>query len=238
MLGEALYRKFGVRVSKATMCRVLRRMGLSPQKPLHRAIQQNPKAFEHWLSEEYPAIQETARQSGATIYFGDEAGVSSSHHSGTTWSEEGKTPIIRTTGKHFKVSMISAITARGDMRFMVVDGTIRTGEFRTFLQRLMANAKSPVFLILDNLGIHKTARVREFVETTNGKLKLFFLPPYSPDLNPDELVWNELKGKMGRTASRTKDELKAKVHDFMRVIQRKPKKVARYFHESHVKYAA
>lgn len=134
--------------------------------------------------------------------------------------------------------MISAVTARGDMRFMVVDGTIRTGEFCTFLQRLMTNAKAPVFLILDNLGIHKTARVREFVESTNGKLRLFFLPPYSPVLNPDELVWNELKGKMGRTTSRTKDELKAKVHGFMREIQRTPKKVARYFQESHVKYAA
>lgn len=238
MLGEALYRKFGVRVSKATMCRVLRRMGLSPQKPLHRAIQQNPKAVEQWLTKEYPTIQESARQAGATIYFGDEAGVSSSHHSGTTWGEEGNTPVIRTTGKHFRVSMISAVTARGDMRFMVVDGTIRTGEFCTFLQRLMTNAKAPVFLILDNLGIHKTARVREFVESTNGKLRLFFLPPYSPVLNPDELVWNELKGKMGRTTSRTKDELKAKVHGFMREIQRTPKKVARYFQESHVKYAA
>jgi transposase len=238
MLGEALYNRFGTRVSKATMCRVLRRMGLSPQKPLHRAIQQNPKAVEKWLTEEFPAIQAEAKQVGAAIYFGDEAGVSSSHHSGTTWGQEGKTPIVRTTGKHFRVSMVSAVSARGDMRFMIVDGTIRSAEFCTFLHRLTVKANSPIFLVLDNLGVHKTVRVKELVASTNGMLKLFFLPPYSPDLNPDELVWNELKGKMGRTGSDEKEELKGKVHGFMRDIQRDTKKVARYFQESHVKYAA
>jgi len=238
MLGVALYRKFGIRLSKPTMCRVLHKLGLTPQKPLHRAAQQNPKAVEHWVKEEYPSIQKEARKVGATIFFGDEAGVSSDYHSGTTWAEKGKTPIVRTTGSHFKVSMISAVSARGDMRFMVVDGSIRNKEFHTFLQRLMVNAEKPIFLVLDNLGIHKTKRIQEYVEAQNGMLRLFFLPPYSPNLNPDELVWNDLKGKMGRTAPAEKSELKAKVNGFMREIQRDKNKVARYFHEPGVKYAA
>lgn len=238
MLGIALYRKCGVRVSKATMCRVLHRMGLTPQKPLHRAFQQRPKVVEKWLKEEFPAIQAEAKRIGASIFFGDEAGVSSHHHGGTTWSPEGKTPVVSTTGAQFKVSMISAVSSRGDMRFMVVDKTIRAPEFCTFLQRLMVNAKAPIFLVLDNLKVHTSPRVKKLVESMKGLLRLFFLPPYSPHLNPDELVWNELKGKMGRSAPGNKAELKTQVHDFMREIQRDRAKVSRYFQEPSVKYAA
>ena len=238
MVGVALYQKFGLRISKPTMCRILHRLGLTPQKPLHRAIQQSPKAVEKWRKEEFPAIQEEAKKVGATIYFGDEAGVSTSHHSGTTWGIEGKTPIVRTTGARFKVSMVSVVSARGDMRFMLSDGAVNSHVFCEFLRRLMVGADRPVFLVLDNLGTHKTKLVQEFVESTEGRLRLFFLPPYSPELNPDELVWNDLKAKMGRTASTNKDELKARVRDFMREIQRDRARVARYFQEPGVKYAA
>jgi len=200
MVKDLILEKFAVSLSEVSVGRLLHELGLTPQRPLRRAYQQNPERVECWLKEEYPAIRKEAKAAKATIYFGDEAGVRSDYHSGTTWAPKGQTPIVRTTGSRHSLNLVSAISAKGSMRFMTVNGKMNADLFIEFLKRLLKNQNSPVFLIVDGHPVHRSAKVKAFVEATDGRLKLFQLPAYSPELNPDEQVWNQLKnhriGKM------------------------------------------
>jgi transposase len=186
MIGELIRKRFGVRLSRSSVCRLLGQMGLSAQRPLWRAYQQDPEAVRRWTEEEYPAIRRRARKLGAEIYFGDEAGVRSDFHSGTTWGQRGKTPIVSSTGARFGANMISAVSAQGKLRFMVKKGRVTATAFLEFLKRLLVNAERPIFLIVDGHPTHKAKCVRKFVDAQQGKLELFYLPGYSPELNPDE----------------------------------------------------
>jgi transposase len=154
-----------------------------------------------WLKSEYPKIKKTAQEVGADIYFGDAAHIRSDHHAGRTWGAKGRTPIVETTGARHGMSLISAITSRGKMRFMVKErGGVNADVFIEFLKRLLAGATKPIFLIVDRGPAHIAKKTKSFVETLGGKLRLFHLPPYSPDRNPDELVWKHLKADtVGRT---------------------------------------
>jgi hypothetical protein len=139
-----------------------------------------------WREKAYPEIQKLAKKVKATVYFGDEASVRSDYHSGTTWAPVGRTPVVETTGARFSVNMISAVSAKGQLRFMAFTGKMNVDRFVEFLQRLIYKAKRPIFLILDGHPVHKSRKVKDFVAITNDKLRLFILPPYSPHLNPDE----------------------------------------------------
>ena len=238
MLREALEKKFGIFVSRQTIGRTLKKLGITCQKPLHRAIQQDPVAVKKWLDEEYPAIKAQAEEEDADIFFEDEAGIRSDFHAGTTWGEKGKTPIVKTTGARFGINMLSAVSPKGEMRFMVHDGTVNGGVFITFLKRMLVAAERPIFLVVDGHPTHRSAMVKKFVEGTKGRLRLFALPPYSPELNPDELVWNVVKGKVGRAGVKKKSELKERVATSLRGLQRNPKQVKALFQEKHVRYAA
>ena len=155
------------------------------------------------MAEDFPSIKKLARQENAEIFFGDESSVRSDYHSGTTWAPRGKNPIVETTGSRHKVNLISAISPRGAIRFMATEGNVNSSVFIEFLKRLIARASKPVFLIVDNHSVHRSAEVREFVKKTEGKLRLFYLPPYAPELNPDEHVWNYLKNhKIGRQTTK------------------------------------
>ncbi len=140
-----------------------------------------------------------ALKEAATIYFGDEAAMRSDYHSGTTWAPRGKTPVVESTGARFSINMISAITGKGHMRFMTIEGLLNADKFIGFLERLIYNSEKPIYLIVDGHPVHKASKVKKFVDSTKGRLKLFYLPPYSPELNPDELVWNHVKNhRIGR----------------------------------------
>jgi transposase len=192
---------------------------------------------QQWLDVEYPKIKTLARQVGADIYFGDEASVRSDYHSGTTWAPKGQTPVVKTTGARYSVNMISAISPRGVLRFMTIDGRLNADKFIDFLKRLIHNANQPIFLIVDGHPSHKAVKVRKFIESTQGMLSVFFLPPYSPELNPSELVWNNLKNhKIGRKYITGPDDLKRKVISGLRSIQKIPAKVIGFFYEKHVRY--
>ena len=186
MIGQIIYQRFGIKLSKASVCRLLNQLGLTPQRPVWRAYQQKPEAVEKWLQEEYPRIQRLARQSKAMIFFGDEAGVRSDHHAGTTWAVEGKTPVVSSTGARFGLNMISAVSAQGEFRFMIVRGRVGAAQFINFLKRLLHGVERKVFLIVDGHPAHKAKMVTRFIETVKERFRLFFLPPYSPELNPDE----------------------------------------------------
>jgi len=239
MVRKLIMDEFGVILSESPVGRLLRKMGMTPQRPVYRAYQQDAERVRRWREEEFPAIQKLAKKHKAEIFFGDESGIRSDYHSGTTWAPKGQTPVVTATGARFSLNMISAISAKGQMRFMTVDGKVNAGTFVTFLRRLIDNQKRPIFLIVDGHPAHKAKKVRTFVESTRGLLRLFFLPPYSPDLNPDELVWNHVKGhKVGRTPVRGPDDLKSRVISALRSLQRFPAKVRAFFQAPSVQYAA
>lgn len=239
MIRELIKEKFGINLSEVSVGRLLKKLGFSPQKPLRRAYQQDEEAVKAWLEKEYPAIRALAKRSKADIYFCDEASVRSDYHSGTTWALKGKTPIVKTTGARFGVNMISAISPKGSMRFMIVDGTMKAGQFCEFLKRLIHNAKNPVFLIVDGHPVHRSGAVKIFVAATEGKLRMFFLPGYSPELNPDELVWNNLKNHdVGKRVITGPDQLKRLVISHLRMLQKSPDIIKSFFRERSVCYAA
>src|SRR5690349_341439 len=185
--------RFDVEMTPQGIGLLLRRLGLSPQRPLYRAYQQNPEAVRRWKEEEFPKIRAQAREEGAEVYFGDESGVRTDHPSGTTWAPVGQTPVVEVTGERTSVNMISAVSPGGALKFDVFFGSRNGTVFVEFLKKLMHDARGPVFPVLDNVSFHKSPIVKEYVASLEGQLKLFFLPGYSPELNPDEWVWKNVK---------------------------------------------
>jgi transposase len=239
MVGELIWRQFHIRLSKASTCRLLNQLGFSPQRPLWRAFQQNKDLVAKWVKEEYPKIRALARKQQADIFFGDEAGVRSDFHSGRTWAVRGQTPVVATTGARFGCSMISAVSPRGAMRFMLIEGKISSEVFVEFLKRLIHNWSRRVFLIVDGHPVHKSVAVSRFVASTEGKLQIFHLPPYSPELNPDEQVWNHLKNhRVGKQPIAGPDHLKRMIISHLRKIQKLPSLVRSFFTMPETKYAA
>jgi transposase len=239
MVGQLIHRELGVQLSKASVCRLLGQLGLSPQRPMWRAYQQCPERVQRWLEQEYPAIQELARKENARILFADEAGVRSDHHAGTTWGKKGKTPIVSSTGARFGLNLISAVSPQGEFRFMTIEGRTTARVFIEFIKRLIHNADRPIYLIVDGHSAHKAKLVERYVASLEGKVRLFFLPPYSPELNPDECVWNDLKNNaVGRMVIIDADMLRREVTRFLRFLQRTPERVRAYFTNATMRYAA
>ena len=238
MVRELIENKYGITISAVSVGRLLKKLGLSCQKPLMRAFQQDPVVTQEWVDKVYPKIKKEAKKEKAEIFFGDEAGVRSDYHGGTTWGVKGQTPIISTTGARFSLNMLSAVSAQGGMRFMTHKGKVNSAVFCDFLNRLMHNAKNKIFLILDGHPVHKSLKVKKFIESTGGRLRIYYLPSYSPELNPDEQVWNNVKGKIGRSTIKGPDDLNKKVRGHLISLQRNPEKVRMFFQEPNVKYAA
>lgn len=229
MVRELIKREFGIRLSEVSVGRLLKKLGFTPQKPLHRAYQQNPQLVLAWQAKELPRIRAMAKAEKATIYYADESSVRSDYHAGTTWALKGQTPVIQATGSRFKINLLSAISPRGDLRFMAFDGRLNAEVFCDFLKRLLHNADKPIYVIVDNHPVHRSYKVRDFVESTKGRLKIFFLPPYSPELNPDELVWANLKKHIARAPLKDLNDLKKRVINFFRSLNMLPEKVASFF---------
>ena len=238
MVQDLIRRQYGVTLSLASVGRLLRSLGLTPQRPVRRAVEQVPEKVRQWLTVDYPAIQAKARKVGAEIFFADEAGVRSNrHHSGTTWAPQGQTPVVPATGKRFGLNLVSAVSPRGVLRFMVVDGSMTAVRFITFLKRLLHNQTQPIFVIVDRHSSHRAKVVQEFVASTNGRLELFFLPPYSPELNPDELVWNHLKTHgVRKRLLQTPSALKRYVLSHLQSLQKQPALLRGFFSKPSLRY--
>ena len=239
MIRALIAKHCGVRLSLVSVGRLLAQLGLTCQKPLWRAYQQDGSRVEQWLKREYPRIRALAKREKADIFFEDESGVRSDFHSGSTWAVRGQTPVVRATGQRFSLNMISAISPRGKLRFMVVKGGVGAEVFIRFLKRLIEGAKRPIFLIVDGHPSHRARAVKAYVESLGGRLKLFFLPAYSPELNPDEQVWNDVKNNaVGRTRLEDPEDLHRTVVGRLRFLQKSPQRVRNFFQMPETRYAA
>jgi len=236
---QLLADRCGLQVSVWTVGRYLKRWGLTPQKPRRRAFEQDPVAVRRWLAEEYPAIRQAAKAAGAEIHWGDEMGLRSDHQTGTSYGRKGQTPVIPGTGLRFRCNVLSTITNRGRLAFMVFRSRFTTPVFLRFLRRLLRHVRRPVFLIVDRHPVHVAKAVARWVAERPDRLRLFFLPGYSPALNPDEFLNNDVKSNaLGRRRPREATELVTSVRSYLRSTQRQPAIVQSYFQAPSVQYAA
>ena len=227
---SSIKRQFGVKLSSTSVGRLLHQLGFSCQKPLYRAYQRDSELVKQWKENVFPGIKKRAKKEKATIYFQDESGVRSDFHSGTTWALKGQTPIVESTGARFGLNMMEAITPRGQMQFMIIKGTVRADQICEFLKRLMHGHQNKVFLIWDGHPTHKSKKVKECIATFEGRLEIFLLPSYSPDLNPIEQLWNHTKTNgVGRKVVDGPDQLKSIIINKLRSLQKLPKKIASFF---------
>ncbi len=238
-VAEYAANRFGVRRSRYVWGRWLRRHGFTPQRPARRAYQQNPADLARWRAEVYPAIAAEARRCRAEIHWLDETGVRTDHNPGTGYAPRGRPPVARVSGRPQRVNAVSTLTNAGRVRFSVFAGKFTAAVFIGFLGRLLRSTTGVVFLILDGHPVHRSRRVREWVAERSGRLRLFFLPPYCPELNPTEYLNNAVKGTVPRVRrARSRDELAAQVRLYLRVVQRRPRAARRFFAAAPVTYAA
>lgn len=229
LIRELINRRLGVELSETSVGRLLKQIGFTAQRPLYSAWQQNPERVEHWLKEEFPALKAQAKKENALIFFGDESSVRSDYHRGTTWAPKGKTPVVKSSGSRVSLNMISAISTKGACRFKLHEGSMNADVFCDFLRRLTKNQERKIILVLDNSRVHHAKKVQRLVASMDNKLELRFLPPYSPELNPDELVWAHVKQKIGREVIEDKDHLRSRITGLFRSLQKTPNLVQSFF---------
>ena len=236
---ELIERRFGKRLGLTAVQLHLRRWGLTPQKPPIRAKQRQPAAVAAWLATSYPAIARRAKAMRAVIDWGDETGVSNQDQIGRSYAPKGRTPVVARPATRIARSMTAAVSNRGLMRFMLYEGALNAAGFIAFLRRLVRDAGRKVFLIVDNLKVHKAGKVQAWVASHAHEIELFHLPSYAPDHNPSEHLNNDLKQQLRQQPQPdTKEELVERTRSVLRVIQRSPERVRAYFRPEPVRYAA
>ena len=236
-------RKFGVKLPLRTVSHYLKRWGFTVQKPTVRAYQQNPKDVSEWLTTTYPLIKLRAQKEDGEVHWGDETGVDTSDYAKGGFAPKGQTPVLIITGspKKTRVNMISSITNQGKVRFMLYEGKMNSIVFLKFLSRLIKDSEKKVFLIVDNLRTHHSLEVKDWLSKKENRerIELFFLPSYSPELNPDERLNSDLKGlvRSGPLAY-NRGQVKSKIRSGMKIIQSRPERVKKYFEDPKIAYAA
>ena len=238
-VSELIRREYAIRVSLTSVGRYLKAWGMSPQKPVRRAYERNDAAIARWLDEEYPAIARQAKREKAAIYWGDEMGLRSDHVAGTSYAPVGQTPVIRATGQRFGCNMISAITNKGALAFMVFTGKFQAPVFVEFMRRMLKQVKGKIYLIVDGHPVHRARQAKQFVGENAKRLRLIRLPGYCPELNPDELLNQDVKTNgLGKSRPRDKAEMMATVRSHLYRRQKQPRVIQNLFLEKHVRYAA
>jgi transposase len=236
---ELIRQRFGVRLAVRTMGTYLARWGFTAQKPIRRAYEQDPAAVRCWLRRDYSPIAARAKAENGTIFWGDETGLRSDDVRGRSYAPRGRTPEVRVNHKRAGLGLISAVTNKGELRWMVLDGAITAQGLLRFLARLIRDADQKVFLILDRLPVHRSAKVRAWLAGREAEIAVFYLPGYSPELNPDEGVNGDLKQVVTREPpARSKAQLKRAVVGPMRKLSKLPRRVRSFFRHKTFRYAA
>lgn len=229
---------YQIDIGLSAVGRLLKKMGLSPQKPMKKAYEQSSSKVRVWLKEEYPKIHSRAKRMGAEVHWGDEMGIRSDDQIGRTYGKIGKTPVVKVSGKRFRTNMISTITNRGKLRFMVFNQRFTTAVFIDFLKRLIKGSKQMIFLILDGHPVHKSKAVKKWFAENKKLIEIYLLPAYSPELNPDEYLNQDIKQYSRKRRPENQTELVGNLRSYLKSNQKKPDKIKNFFKAEKVKYAA
>ena len=237
---QLILERFGIGLAVRSVGEYLGRWGFTPQKPLKRAYEQQPEAVKEWLDTEYPRIAKRAKEEGGEIHWADETAVANTDVRGRSYSPRGKTPETRAVwGRRESFSMISSVTNQGKCRWMMIDGAFNSDRLIEFMQSLLEDTESKVFLVMDNLRVHHSKPVKAWLADRTDLIEAFYLPSYSPELNPDERLNADLKHAITtQVPARTRERLKRKTTDHMTLIESSPKRVIAYFGDPNVSYAA
>ncbi len=232
-------RRLGVPLSVWTVGRYVKRWGVTPQKPVRRAYERDPAAVRTWRKEEYPGIRRAAKRGKAEIHWGDQMGLRSDDQTGTSDRKRGQTPVIPGTGQRFRCTMLSTITTRGQLAFMGFKTRVTAAVILAFLRRLVRHQTRRIYLIVDRHPVHRSRKVQQWLAHNRKQLRLFFLPSYSPDLNPDEYLNQDVKSNaLGRQRPENREEMIDGLRSYLRSTQRRPDTVRNDFHADSVRYAA
>jgi transposase len=238
LVRRLLKKEHGVEMSKSGVSRLLKHLGLTPQRPIYRSYKRDPEEMKKYLDKTFPGLRAKARRRGAAIYFVDEASVRSDSHRGTTWGKIGQTPEVEDSGDRFSIRLISAVSPRGDMKFSSFTGRMNGIRFVDFVKKLHADVGRPIIVIADNASYHTGGVVQRYVKQTRGQVTVASLPRYSPEVNPDEQVWNHAKARLAKLFVATKDEFKAALFSILLSIQRSPDLILSFFQLPDTQYAA
>lgn len=235
---ELIKRKYKIEIKLSTLGCYLARWGFSVQRPTKRAYKQDEKKIDQWLNVEFPGITGRAEKENAEIFFGDETGIQNTANYAKGYAPKGKTPVIFVESKKIKINMLSAISKRGKLRFMLYKDNMNTDKLIDFMRRLIADCDKKIFLILDNLRVHHSKKVTAWLANHTDKIELFFLPPYAPEYNPDELVNSDLKRNVGASSvARNDSELMHKTRSYLKKLQLNPSKISSFFDAPFTSYA-
>ena len=239
IVADLILDRFKISLSVTAVGNLLHRLGLTPQKPLRRAYERDEKAVKKWVEEIYPKIKKYAKNKGAEIFWLDEASIRSDDPLQRTWGEKGKTPVVKTSGQRQSINAISALSNKGGFWYHVYNGKFTASKCVECFQQFLRNRKSPVILIVDGHPVHKSKKVMEYIESLEGKLDIVFLPPYAPDLNPDELVWNQMRhGGTSKKPLKKGESLMNRAILDLESIKRNKKLISSFFEEKTVSFAA
>ena len=235
---DLIKRQYGFSMPLSTLGRYLQRWGFSVQRPKKQAYKQDAKKVDDWLNTEFPGITERAKAEDAEIFFGDEVGVQNTSNYAKGYSPIGQTPVVKVESKKMRLNMLSAISNRGKLRFIIYKDSMNSDKFIDFMRRLIYDVKKKVFFIVDNLRVHHSQKVRAWLEKHKGRIEVFYLPPYSPEYNPDELLNANLKRDIGnRAMPKNEKDLEHNVRSHMKMLQLAPEIVSSFFDAPFTCYA-
>lgn len=238
-VGELIRKEFNVNLAERTVGEYLRRWGYTPKKPQRHARKQDPDEVARWLEKTYPAIEKQAAKEDAEIHWCDETGVAADHHPGTGYSPKGQPATMEVPRPHIRMNQISTITNEGSVRFMTYTGTMNDALFLVFLGRLLRSSTRKIFLITDRLKAHEDSTVHEWMAAHRDRIQIFYLPRYSPELNPVEYLNNDMKETVNiEGLPDNKNTLRSRMQRFTRKLYYMPEHVISYFFHPSVQYAS
>jgi transposase len=234
---DLIRREFGIDYTPQNVGKILKMLGFSPQRPVYQALERDPEQRRKWMEETFPAIRKRAGQEGASIYFADEAACRTDHHAGTTWAPVGQTPVAGHIGKRESIGMISAVSPRGEMHWMVYTESMDSELFTAYLDYLIDDIEGKIFLIVDRAGYHTSKKTTQWLSEHEDRIELFFLPSYSPDLNPDEWVWKNVKhDNIYRIIPQRPGHLFEIASQALRALWKTPDKIRSFFADPSLAY--
>ena len=236
-ISEHVYKKFGILMSERCVTNYLKRWGFTCQRPTTKAYSQDNVKVDRFMKEEYPAIAQKAKEEKAEIYWGDETGIDNQENRQRGFAPKGKPPILKVEARPERVNMMAAINNYGKVRFMFYEANMNQQRLMDFMRRMIRDVSRKIYLILDNLKVHHGKLVQQWLEKNKDRIEVFYLPSYSPELNPDEYLNQALKQDVHKGINpRTKADIRHKSQSFMRRIQRKPERVKAFFRHPKLAY--